>query len=71
MWVQERNIEPYRPWIAGWISLKTRLLHASEPKPPEKKNFEMALNALADFACNEELAGYRPGKIEVKDTALA
>jgi len=26
---------------------------------------------LADFACNEDLAGYRPGKIEVKDSALA
>jgi len=26
---------------------------------------------LADFACNDELAGYRPGKIEVKDSALA
>jgi len=43
----------------------------TEPKPPGEKTFEMALSALADFACNEELAGYRPGKIEVKDSALA
>jgi len=71
LWVQEKDKEPYRPWIAGWISLKTKLIHTTEPKPPEKKNFEMALNALADFACSEELAGYRPAKIEVKDTALA
>lgn len=71
MWVHESNKEPYRPWIAGWISLNTRLIHTSEPKPPQEKNLEMALNALADFACNDELAGYRPGKIEVKDVALA
>lgn len=71
MWIQERSREPYRPWIAGWISLRTRLIHTTEPKPPQEKSFEMALNALAEFACNGDLAGYRPGKVEVKDTALA
>lgn len=71
MWVQGRDQEPYRPWIAGWISIKTKLIHTTEPKTPQEKSFEMALSALADFACNEELAGYRPGKIEVKDSALA
>ena len=71
MWVQEPDQEPYRPWIAGWISIKTRLIHTSEPREPQEKTLEMALNTLADFACNKELAGYRPGKIEVKDSALA
>jgi tetratricopeptide (TPR) repeat protein len=71
MWVQDRDQEPYRPWIAGWISIKTQLIHTTEPKKPQEKSFEMALSALVDFACNEELAGYRPGKIEVKDSALA
>ena len=71
MWIQERDQDPYRPWIAGWISIKTKLIHTSEPKLPQEKNFEMALNALADFACNEDLAGYRPGKIQVKDSSLA
>lgn len=71
MWVQEREQEPYRPWIAGWISIKTKLIHTTGPKTPQEKSFEMALSALADFACNEELAGYRPGKIEVKNSALA
>ena len=71
MWVQGAGQEPYRPWIAGWISIRTRLIHMTGPKPPEEKTFEMALGALVDFACNEQLAGYRPGKIEVKDSALA
>jgi tetratricopeptide (TPR) repeat protein len=71
MWVEGGGQEPYRPWIAGWISIKTRLIHTSEPKPPQEQSFELALNTLADFACDEELAGYRPGRIEVGDSALA
>ncbi len=30
-----------------------------------------ALNALVDFACDDRLAGYRPGKLEVNNAALA
>jgi hypothetical protein len=72
MWVEdESNEKPYRPWIGGWISIQTKLIHTSAPVPPEEKSFETALNVLVDFACNSELAGYRPGKIEVKDPALA
>ncbi|MEK7993972.1 MAG: tetratricopeptide repeat protein [Planctomycetota bacterium] len=71
MWAREPDQEPYRPWIAGWISIKTKLIHTSEPRGPQEKTLEMALNTLTDFACNKELAGYRPGKIEVRDSALA
>jgi tetratricopeptide (TPR) repeat protein len=70
-WVAEEGEEPMRPWSAGWISLKTKLIHMTEPMPPEQKTFETALNALGDFACNCRLAGYRPGKIQVKDPELA
>lgn len=71
MWVQEENQEPSRPWLAGWISLKTKLVHTTAPQPREDINFETALQSLVNFACNKELADYRPGKIEVKDSALA
>jgi len=71
LWLHERNTEPYRPWVAGWISIKTKLIHTTEPRPPQGKNLEMAVSALVDFACSTELAGYRPEKIEVKDPALA
>ncbi|MFQ6034277.1 MAG: hypothetical protein ACE5NM_00315 [Sedimentisphaerales bacterium] len=71
MWVEEEGRGPYRPWLAGWISLKTRLVHITAPQAQEQVSFETALQALANFACNEELAGYRPGKIEIKDSALA
>ncbi|UCC96879.1 MAG: tetratricopeptide repeat protein [Phycisphaerales bacterium] len=71
LWVQGEDRTPYRPWIAGWVSIKTKLVHATEPQESKEKSFEMALNALTDFACNQELAGYRPTKIEVRDSALA
>ncbi|MFB0524472.1 MAG: tetratricopeptide repeat protein [Phycisphaerae bacterium] len=71
MWLQEENREPSRPWLAGWISLKTRLVHTTAPQPREDINFETALQSLVNFACDQELTGYRPGKIEVKDAALA
>jgi tetratricopeptide (TPR) repeat protein len=71
MWVQEENREPYRPWMAGWISVKSNLIHTTALQPREEITFETALQALANFACNNKLAGYRPSKIEVKDPALA
>jgi len=71
MWVQEKNRQPSRPWMAGWISLKTKLVHTTAPQLRQDINFETALQSLANFACDRQLAGYRPGKIEVKDPALA
>lgn len=71
MWIQEEDEEPYRPWLAGWISVKTRLIHTTTPQRREEIDFESALQSLANFACDEKFAGYRPGRIEVKDPALA
>jgi hypothetical protein len=71
MWIQEEDEEPYRPWLAGWISVKTRLIHTTTPQRREEIDFESALQSLANFACDEKLAGYRPSRIEVKDPALA
>ncbi|MBN1796578.1 MAG: hypothetical protein JW804_07890 [Sedimentisphaerales bacterium] len=71
LWVENEDEKPYRPWVGGWISLKTRLIHTTDPCPPQEKSFEMALNSLVNFACDEKLAGYRPAKIEVRDSALA
>ena len=71
LWVAEEGWEPMRPWSAGWISLKTKLIHMTEPVPPEQKSFDTAVNALGEFACNARLAGYRPGKIQVRDPDLA
>lgn len=70
-WVQQPDQEPYRPLIAGWTSTRTKRIYITEPFPPHQEDFEAALNALTDFAHDRQLAGYRPGRIEVKDAALA
>ncbi|MCP4708991.1 MAG: hypothetical protein GY869_10225 [Planctomycetes bacterium] len=70
-WVTGEEQKPYRPWMIIWLSIPTKLAHHSEPVLPKEKDLVPAFNTLVDFACNQELAGYLPGKIEVKDTALA
>ena len=71
-WTQDEDgSEPYRSRAVGWISLKTRLIHIGELYRPKDKSIEMALETLTAFACNNELAGYRPTKLQVKDKALA
>ena len=71
MWARNESGKPYRPWAAGWISLKTKFVYMTDPKTQKEIDFETALQSLANFACDKKLTGYRPGKIEVKDPALA
>ncbi|MFC1783456.1 DUF6930 domain-containing protein, partial [Planctomycetota bacterium] len=70
-WITGEERKPYRPWMVLWLSILDKVAHHSEPVLPEEKNFALVLNTLTDFACNDKLAGYLPGKIEVKDSALA
>lgn len=70
-WVDDEENKPYRPWAGVWLSLKTRVFHTTELKGPEEKSFEQVLNGLVELACDRRLAGYRPGKVEVSDNALA
>jgi len=72
VWVDGQNDQkPCRPWVAGWVSLKTKLFHMTQLQRPQDMNFEVVLNCLVDFACNTKLAGYRPAKIEIKNPDLA
>ena len=68
-WVAEEGCPPYRPWVGGWVSTRTKLANMSEPK--KDKDLEQVLTALVDFACNPVLAGYRPGGLDVRDADLA
>ncbi len=72
MWVRERSGDkPIRPWVAGWVSLTTRFGNLSEPSTDAQGQREAVLNTLVDMACNEELAGYRPAKVQVAEPPLA
>jgi hypothetical protein len=71
-WVVGEDKKPYRPVTALWVSLRTGRVGAGEGiRPPQASNFAMALDALAALAADRKLAGYRPGKLEVNDPALA
>ena len=70
-WVEPPDGDPLRPWAGCWISVRTRLAHFNQPDDPTEKSFDMALDALVEFAHDKKLAGYRPGTIQVNDPALA
>jgi len=71
-WVTGEGPEPYRPIMPVWISLVTDLAGTGrQMHRREEATFQSALDALVDFATDETLAGYRPGKLEVNDPALA
>ena len=73
VWItgEDDDKPPFRPWGAMWISLATRMASSPALEPVESKSFSMALDNLVQFACDKKFAGYRPGIIEVKDSALA
>jgi len=70
-WINEAGDKPYRPWAPFWISVQRDIVGQVEPHPPHEKNYAKALTALVRFACDRERAGYRPGRLEVNDSALA
>jgi len=70
-WVTEPGRKPFRCVVPLWISLHTESAHMGLVDRPDDLDPSEALTALVDFACDEQLAGYRPGKLEVDDAALA
>lgn len=70
-WVLNDQQNPYRPWSALWVILSTQVISAPTIESVDHKNYACALDSLVQFAYDKKLAGYRPGKIEVKDSALA
>lgn len=70
-WINETGGKPYRPWVPLWISVQRDIVGQVEPHRPEEKDFAKPLTALVQFACDRERAGYRPGRLETNDPALA
>ncbi|MFO0985301.1 MAG: hypothetical protein U1E76_26820 [Planctomycetota bacterium] len=69
-WIAERGQPPYRPWLAVWVSLASGKIHMSRLVRPERRSFDLVLDALQKFASNAELAGYCPAELQVVDPAL-
>lgn len=69
-WIEE-GPTPYRPWTALWVSARTGLVGLGDVVRPEERSVDLATSALVTFACDEQLAGYRPARVEVRDAGLA
>jgi tetratricopeptide (TPR) repeat protein len=63
--------DPVRSWAAGWVSLQTRAVYLSEGFTETAIQAEALLDALVDLAYDKKQAGYRPGKVQVCDAAMA
>ncbi|MEW6369237.1 MAG: hypothetical protein AB1714_31835 [Acidobacteriota bacterium] len=71
-WSHDHEGEPYRFKIAIWTSVRTGRVGISKAfHPVDETRFNRALEALAEFAANRKLAGYRPNALKVNDPALA
>lgn len=66
------KVSPYQgPYVGYWLSLQTAHSYTSSPEAPHVDPCVAAINAMVQFACDAELAGYRPGKVVVSDKKIA
>ncbi len=70
-WIVEPGLKPYRPLGGMWVSLRTEVIHVGRLRTPEEAGPDQVLEALVELACNCELAGYRPSRLEVNNAAVA
>ncbi|MFQ5946299.1 MAG: hypothetical protein ACE5NC_08630, partial [Anaerolineae bacterium] len=59
--------KPYRPWAGMWISLTTGLVQLKLEPEAGGRDWILALDALLEFGLKRNLAGCRPGSLEVAD----
>ena len=69
-WMAEPGEKPRRVWVPLWVSVRTELAGQGGPCCLEDRNFARVLTALVEFA-GGRFAGHRPGRLEVRDPALA
>ncbi len=58
------------PRVGYWVSLASGISCTSDPKAIGRSKEVVVLDALVQFACDPQLAGYRPGCIEITDEAV-
>ena len=62
--------QPYRPWGALWVSAASGMVHFKIPSEPGVPDWSLALETLLEFGLKRNLAGCRPGSLEVRDEDL-
>lgn len=71
VWIAEEGQEALHPYIPLWVAVQADRVHIGEPVRPDEGSLQDVLEVLADFACQSEFGGYRPGRLEVADRDLA
>jgi tetratricopeptide (TPR) repeat protein len=70
-WVMGEGRKPYRPWAALWIAVKAEKISPPDICMPDEVDFARVVDCFVKFANEPGLGGYRPGRVEVRDSALA
>ena len=70
-WVKAEDSEPFRPYLPIWHAVRDDKIHCVELLRPNERSFQTLVSSLLDFALDSQFGGYRPGTIQVMDTALA
>jgi len=70
-WITGEGPKPYRPFLPIWIAVRDDKVHSANLLRPEECTPAAAVESLLEFALEDKFGGYRPGRLEVADSALA
>ena len=62
---------PYRPWGALWVSRRSGRLNTMIEPEPDAHGPALLLESLLEFGSKKDLAGCRPGRLEVATEEIA
>ncbi|MBI1901493.1 MAG: hypothetical protein HYS13_10345, partial [Planctomycetia bacterium] len=71
VWVDNEDGDVFRPYLPLWLAVRADKVHMGRMVKPDECSPNVALEAAVDFGCRSRYGGYRPGKVEVNDPALA
>jgi len=71
-WVKPQDgSAPSRPLLPMWVTGPEGVIGKGDWVPPEEAHPDLLWKALIGLATHPELAGYRPGRVEMDDEAMA
>lgn len=70
-WIADKGETPFRALIPLWLSVETGAAFMGDLMRPEEFDPARALDTLAEGVLRSRSGGYRPGRLEVNDPALA
>ena len=72
IWIKEPGMErPVRPWFGAWVCGQPRFAFTNQGSDNENWTPDLILDAFLEFALDKRKAGYRPGRLDVGEPAIA